>query len=132
MRIVVAALVLVVAADVVALIVWRINGTYAHLPVDGYTLSSAPAGALGGPELTAFVTTGHNATFALVRIDEQQDRVVITVQEKADPRPSVDTAARYAFTFPLRDELGSRPVIDGSTGREVPRVQDPSLQIVTT
>jgi hypothetical protein len=118
MRMLVAALVVVIATSTVALIVWRFSTRgYAKVPVGAYALSDGP---LGRPTLTAFLGWDSDATFSLVAMVEHQDRVVVTIQAKVDVEPHAGVARNYAFVFTLDNPLGQRLVVDGSTGATVP------------
>lgn len=77
---------------------------------------------LGGTELTVHVTTGSHAAFTLVVLAEKSDRVEVTVRERVSRGFSVQDLTFYRFTWTLREALGSRLVVDASTGLEIVRV----------
>jgi hypothetical protein len=77
---------------------------------------------LGGPQITINVATGSGAAFTLVIVAEHHDRVDVSVRERVSRGPRTADLAFYRFTWNLSEPLGSRPVLDTSTGNQIPVV----------
>jgi hypothetical protein len=74
----------------------------------------------GGTEITVWVTTGSHTAFTLWLVEDRSDRVEVSVHERANSGARTMDLTFYRFTWPLSGPLGSRPVVDTATGKDVP------------
>ena len=75
----------------------------------------------GGEVITVWLNTGAHPVITLWSVEEKPDRVEVTVRERAGGMRTLDVRPGHRLTWPLREPLGSRRVIDTSTGRDIPR-----------
>jgi hypothetical protein len=101
---------------------WAMTSTTEDRPVSfgGYDVAH---NASGGTELTVSVNTSSSAAFTLVLFAEKSDRVEVTIRERVSRGFSTQDITVYRFTWPLAEPLGSRLVVDASTGMEIVRAE---------
>lgn len=86
--------------------------------VGAYEVSQSDFGVT---EIAVWVTAGSGAIFTLFAVEQKPDRVEISVRVRGRPgAPRTLEAVPYRLTWPLNGPLGSRIVVDTSTGNDVP------------
>lgn len=86
--------------------------------VDAYEVSQSDFGVT---EITVWVTAGSRAIFTMFAVEQKPDRVEISVRVLGRPGAARTLeAVSYRFMWPLNGPLGSRLVVDTSTGDDVP------------
>jgi hypothetical protein len=99
---------------------WRLaDPEEEYVRVSGYSVQQ---NSFGGYDITLSVL-GAVQTTTRWDVHAYSDRVVVTVYERHISGPTLMMGQVYSLTWPLGAPLGSRPVIDGSTGRVVPSSQ---------
>jgi hypothetical protein len=84
----------------------------------GPTNGPAPT-TTGTPAITVWVDGGDAQTFSYWDVQEEPNQIVVTVREP--PHGVQDLVlVHYGMTWPLSRPVGTRQVIDGSTGKVVP------------
>ena len=79
---------------------------------------------LGHVEIRVWVTTGSNPVFTLWLVGEKPDRVEVAVRERrSGSRPRTMDAVLTRLSWPLKEPLGGRRVVDVSTGNDVPSIK---------
>ena len=86
--------------------------------VSAYEVSQSDWGVT---EITVWVTSGSHVTFTLWAVEQKPDRVEVSVRERgrAGAMQTLE-AVSYRLMWSLNGPLGSRRVVDASTGKDVP------------
>jgi hypothetical protein len=98
---------------------WVARGQDRAVIVGAYEVSHDDVA--GGEVITVWLNTGAHPVITLWSVEEKPDRVEVTVRERAGGMRTLDVRPGHRLTWPLREPLGSRRVIDTSTGRDIPR-----------
>jgi hypothetical protein len=101
---------------------WAMTGTTEDRPVS-FGWYDVAHNDSGGTELTVSVATTSYAAFTLVLFAEKSDRVEVTIRERVSRGFSTQDLTLYKFTWPLGEPLGSRLVVDASTGMAIVRAE---------
>lgn len=85
-----------------------------NVAVSGYEVSHGRFGS----EITVWVTSNRHPTFTLWVVEEKADRVEVSVRERVSGMRTLE-AVPYRLVWLLASPLGSRTVVDMSSGRSV-------------
>jgi hypothetical protein len=102
--------------------VWLTRNPDAPARVEGYLLSTDARLPYHDLQVTVLFTLGVGDTVTYARFEERGDRVVVTVRYRSSSGPRTDLGKPYQVTATLDAPIGSRTVVDGSSGRTVPRL----------
>jgi hypothetical protein len=78
---------------------------------------------LGGLEIRFWVTTGSNPNFTLWHVEQDPDRVVVSVRERWTSELRPLDAVFTRLSWPLWEPVGTRRVVDASTGKDIPPLE---------
>ncbi|OGN80893.1 MAG: hypothetical protein A2X23_06550 [Chloroflexi bacterium GWC2_73_18] len=106
---------LVVAVVVVLVVAW-VRALDRAMPIEYYRVVDAQTVVVGS-------LTGAGAWTRLTSVVETPAAVTVTVSSLQAPLPGAGAANLLELVVKLHDPLGSRPVIDGSDGENVPRTR---------
>jgi hypothetical protein len=113
---------LVAVVATAAATVWFTGHRDAAARVEGYGLSTDARLPYHDLQVTVLFTLGIGDTVTYARFEERGDRVIVTVRYRSSPGPRTDLGKPYQLTATLDAPLGTRTVVDGSSGQTVPRL----------
>ncbi len=118
----VTAALLVLVAVTAGVTRWLASPGGAPVRIDGYLLPVDDRLPYDALRLTVRFTLGTGDTVTYARFEERDDRVVVTVRYRSAGGTGASIGKPYDLTATLEERLGSRTVVDGSSGETVARL----------
>src|SRR5262245_24473665 len=101
---------------------WLTRDGDAPARVEGYLLSTDLQLPYHDLQMTVRFTLGVGDIVTYARFEERGDRVVVTVRYRSPSVPRNDLGKPYELTATLDAPVGTRTVVDGSSGQTVPKL----------